>query len=140
MMTHGWRTTMARAIRMKVGLLALALGGCASTYVAPVDTTDLADKACAGVTDFAKWQSCEYDFTETVEATARAFRAQGAAGQTAQAAPSEPVSEPVAAPKSDWNAVGSLLLLGGTAFLNGYNQARPVTTTCFTTGMMTQCQ
>jgi hypothetical protein len=33
----------------------------------------------------------------------------------------------------------AMLLLGGTAFLNGYTQPRPVTTTCFTTGMMTQC-
>jgi hypothetical protein len=33
----------------------------------------------------------------------------------------------------------ALLMLLGTGFLNGYNQARPVTTTCFRTGMMTQC-
>jgi hypothetical protein len=36
-------------------------------------------------------------------------------------------------------AQAATLLLGATAFMNGMNQARPVTTTCFTTGMMTQC-
>ena len=118
-------------------VVALALSGCASTYVAPAELTDLADKACVNVTDFAKWQSCEYNFTETVEATARDFRAQSAAGQPAQATTPEPVRGPIAAPEPDWNAIGSLLLLGGTAFLNGYNQAHyhasvPVSTSCTT--------
>ncbi len=59
-----------------------------------------------------------------------AYKARVAARQT----------PPVAAPSTDWNAAASLLLLSGTAFLNGYNQGRPVTTTCFTTDMMAQCQ
>jgi hypothetical protein len=41
---------------------------------------------------------------------------------------------------SDGDAGAALLLMGATAFMNGMNQARPVTTTCFTTGMMTTCQ
>jgi hypothetical protein len=36
-------------------------------------------------------------------------------------------------------ATAALLHPGGTADLNGYNHGRPVTTTCFTTGMITQC-
>lgn len=43
-------------------------------------------------------------------------------------------------PSQSSGDTGATLLLLGTALLDGYNQARPVTTTCFTTGMMTQCQ
>jgi hypothetical protein len=40
--------------------------------------------------------------------------------------------------ETDWDTA-SLLLLGATAFMNGMKQARAVTTSCFTTGTMTQC-
>jgi hypothetical protein len=43
------------------------------------------------------------------------------------------------AQQSDNEATAAILLLGGTAFVNGYNSGRPATTTCFRTGMMTQC-
>jgi F0F1-type ATP synthase membrane subunit c/vacuolar-type H+-ATPase subunit K len=43
------------------------------------------------------------------------------------------------AQQRDSEATAAILLMGGTAFLNGYHQGRPATTTCFTTGMMTQC-
>jgi hypothetical protein len=64
-------------------VLALALSGCASESAAPAsDEIDLAAKACEGVTDFAKWQLCKFNFNETIEATARDFRAQSAASPT----------------------------------------------------------
>lgn len=40
---------------------------------------------------------------------------------------------------SDGENAATLGLLGATAVMNGYTQSRPITTTCFTTGMMTQC-
>jgi hypothetical protein len=40
---------------------------------------------------------------------------------------------------SDNEDNAAMLLLGATAFSNGYTQSRP-TLTCFTTGIMTQCQ
>jgi hypothetical protein len=95
-----------------VVVLALALCGCASE-------DEMAVRKCGQLAYIPDWNQC-----------IEAYNAKVAARQTPSAA----------APSTDWNAVAPLLLLGGTAFLNGYNQARPVTTTCFTTGMMTQCQ
>jgi hypothetical protein len=77
---------------MRIVLLVLALGGCASEKVAPADRdVDLAAMACAGVTDFAKWQLCKYDFNQLVEATARDFRA---AQRKAPSVATQPISEP----------------------------------------------
>ena len=124
--------------------LAFALGGCVSERVAPTNVDiDLANMACSGVSDFAAWQLCKFNFTQTMSTTARDFRAQSAARQQISGPNPEPVrgSAPQRVPEleTDRSAAASLLLLGGTAFLNGYNQGRPATTTCLTTGMMTQC-
>lgn len=34
----------------------------------------------------------------------------------------------------------AIMLLGATAFSNGYTQSRPAMVTCYRTGMMTMCQ
>ncbi len=40
---------------------------------------------------------------------------------------------------SENDAAPAMLLLGASAFANGYTQSRPAPTTCFHTGMITQC-
>jgi hypothetical protein len=92
-------------------VLALALSNCASA-----DNLEVRQCQQAFV-DVPTWDHC-----------INAHNAQMAT-RTAQESQQESQSESAAA----W------LLLGGTAFLNGYNQGRPITTTCFRTGMMTQC-
>jgi hypothetical protein len=130
--------------------LGLALSGCTANNAAPRASLstesigadlDLAALACVSVADISERERCKIKFDQGIEATAREYRAQSAGRQPIRAPTPQPVPTPqrAAEHETDWDAAASLLLLGGTAFLNGYNQGRPATTTCFTTGMMTQC-
>ena len=123
------------------GVVVLALASCAPESAGSTKAEiDLAAKACESVTDFAQWQLCKFNFNQNIEATARKFRAQSAGGQPVRTPTPDTLSPPQWAVEREtgWDAAASVLLLG-TAFLNGYNRGRPVTTTCFTTGIMTQC-
>ena len=107
-----------------VAVLALALSGCAPAS----DEIDLADAACEGVADFAKWQLCKYNFNQSVEATARDFRADCAVRQPAQASTPGPVHDHVpqqAAEGETDRDLAATLRLGNASLLNGYNQTTP---------------
>jgi hypothetical protein len=102
--------------------MALALSGCASSaFTSTADDREVRTCQRASV-DVPAWNVC-------IEAhNARVATREAREAQTQQQRHT-----------TDSEDDATMLLLGGTAFLNGYNQARPVTTTCFTTGMMTQC-
>ena len=104
------RFTPSNAIAGAV-ILALALSGCA------IGDPAEAARMCQGKVAHA-WDEC-----------IAAYNAQIAALGQGDAA----------AQRQSNMDTGAVLLLGATAFANGYTSVRPVTTTCFTTGIMTQC-
>jgi hypothetical protein len=71
-----------------------------------------ANRECRGAADVPAWDGC-----------IEAYNARAAARRQASDADT-----------------ATMLLMGATAFTNGYNQARPQPVTCWNYGPMTQCQ
>jgi hypothetical protein len=153
---------------MMIAGVALVFGGCASKWVAPANPhNDLAAKACVGITDFAKWQRCVYDFSESIDVavqrcdqafvdvptwdrcieTLNAEIAARTARQAQQAVDADVATRQAQqqSQSSSDNAATLLMLLG--AGLSGFAQARgygqpihpPLGTTCTTNGGITNC-
>jgi hypothetical protein len=75
---------------------------------------DMATQQCRDAPDVPAWDRC-----------IDAYKARMAVRDSRQASQNE--------------ANAAMLLLGATAAMNGYSQARPTPITCYHTGMMSQC-
>lgn len=107
---------------------ALLLAGCGAEqdHWAGVDPEA---RRCGELPDISSYSQCieVYNARVAREATPRQQVKQWAA-------PAQPVNTPS-------EDTAALLLMGATAFSNGYTQARPQPMlTCFRTGAMTMCQ
>lgn len=114
-------------------MLTLVVGGCGVS-----DGLDPEARRCGELPDITAYSQCIEIYN------ARVARDERQAAVRRQQAASRPVQQwaaPVQQANTPNEDTAALLLMGATAFSNGYTQAqtRPMLT-CFNTGMMTMCQ